>query len=292
MQKLYIGIDAGASRTRAVIENENRQVLARAESGPGYIGHNAASAWQAIMDSINKSLDTIHLSTASPDIKLQVAIGISGTELKSELQTFHSLPHPFHKLVVESNAYTACLGAHAGASGMIVSVGTGTIGFSQKGDNQYRVGGWGFPFSDEGGGSWLGLKAIHLTTMAQDGRTHPSTLTREVLSLFDNDFSSLINWSMKANSTDFATLAPLVIRLYQSGEPDACTLMQQATGHITHMINTMDYEIGDSTLPICITGGLAPFIRSELPGVIQPRLVKPRLEPARGAIFLIRNNSK
>ena len=44
-----------------------------------------------------------------------------------------------------------------------------------------RVGGYGFPISDEGSGADLGLHAIRLALRAGDGRALATSFTREVM---------------------------------------------------------------------------------------------------------------
>ena len=69
-------------------------------------------------------------------------------------------PHPFRSVVYAHDATIACIGAHGAKDGGIVIVGTGSVGFAVVGEREIRVGGYGFPISDEGSGADLGLHAI------------------------------------------------------------------------------------------------------------------------------------
>ena len=60
-------------------------------------------------------------------------------------------------------------------------IGTGSIGFAVVKGREVRVGGYGFPISDEGSGADLGLHAIRLALRAGDGRALATSFTREVM---------------------------------------------------------------------------------------------------------------
>ncbi|MDA4809878.1 hypothetical protein NY486_28980, partial [Enterobacter hormaechei] len=79
-------------------------------------------------------------------------------------------------------------------------------GFAEGRD--LRVGGYGFPISDEGSGADLGLKAVQLALRAFDGRHEQSALLGEVMQRFQNDPVEVVAWMDRATATDYAVLAP------------------------------------------------------------------------------------
>ena len=85
---------------------------------------------------------------------------------------------------------------------------------------EIRVGGYGFPISDEGSGADLGLHAIRLALRASDGRALATNFTREVMSRFGNDAFEAVAWMDRATATDYATFAPLVMRYAERRRPD------------------------------------------------------------------------
>ena len=82
--------------------------------------------------------------------------------------------------------------------GGIVIVGTGSVGFAVVGGREIRVGGYGFPISDEGSGADLGLHAIRLALRAHDGRGVETNFTRDVMARFDNDPFEAVAWMDRA----------------------------------------------------------------------------------------------
>jgi glucosamine kinase len=65
--------------------------------------------------------------------------------------------------------------------------GTGSVGVGLIGGREIRLGGYGFPISDEGSGADIGLQVIRLALRAADRRGETSPLLREVLGAFDHD---------------------------------------------------------------------------------------------------------
>ena len=84
-------------------------------------------------------------------------------------------------VALESDALTTLLGAHAGQPGVIVAIGTGSVGEVLHADgSRHEVGGWGFPSGDEAGGAWIGMRAINHAQQVVDGRVPGSALWRSI----------------------------------------------------------------------------------------------------------------
>src|SRR5262249_33462704 len=173
-------------------------------------------------------------------------------------------------MVYAHAATTACLGAHADRDGGIVIVGTGSIGFALVGGREARVGGYGFPISDEGSGADLGLHAIRLALRAFDERAVGSGLTREVMLRFHNDPYEAVAWMDRATATDYATFAPLVMRHADAGDSVARRIVRDAAEQIDELVRRLaDYGAGR----VALLGGLASPMQPWLAPDVQRRLV-------------------
>ena len=149
---------------------------------------------------------------------MHAAVGLAGVGRKGLLEQLERHPHPFRSVTYIHDATIACIGAHGGRDGGIVIVGTGSVGFAVVGGREFRIGGYGFPISDEGSGADLGLQAIRLTLRAYDERAVGTSLTREVMQRFHDDPFEAVTWMDKATATDYATFAPLVMRHADAGD--------------------------------------------------------------------------
>ena len=84
---------------------------------------------------------------------MHLGLALAGAEQRSAWHEFMAQAHPFASIVLNTDAYGACLGAHNGDSGAIMIAGTGSCGIHLSGNEQHVVGGREFPISDQGGGA-------------------------------------------------------------------------------------------------------------------------------------------
>lgn len=286
MPSLYIGVDGGASKCIVRVEDESGRLLGRETRGPANIRLSVSQAWESIFSALKGILDPINISLGDKGYRWHVGMGLAGCELQTAYHAFLEQPHPFDSLIVASDAHTACLGAHGGQDGAIIIIGTGVVGFQLVSGQPLSVGGYGFPHDDIGGGASLGLEAVKVSLQSLDGRLSSSSLSAAVLAQFENDKDKLIAWANQANSTAFATLAPIVIQTAQDGDRTAIQLMQQAGLAINHIYDAL-CQSQTTPLPIALVGGIAPCIVPYLDEKLTQRLVAAKATPDAGAIKLI-----
>ena len=154
-----------------------------------------------------------------------------------------------------------------------------------SGGREVRVGGYGFPISDEGSGADLGLHAIRLALRAYDERAVGTSLTRDVMMRFHNDPFEVVAWMDHATATDYATFAPLVMRHADAGDPVARRIVRDAAEQIDELVRRLS-ECGASR--IALLGGLASSMQPWLAPDVQRRLVPVEGDAVDGALHLAR----
>ncbi|TJX17797.1 MAG: N-acetylglucosamine kinase, partial [Mesorhizobium sp.] len=117
-----------------------------------------------------------------------------------------------------------------------------------------RAGGYGFPISDEGSGADLGLKAVQLALRAHDGRHERTALLAEVMQRFASDPMEAVAWMDRASATDYAALAPMVMRHADQGDPVGRRIVQSAAEQIDTLVRVL-FEKGAPR--VTLLGGLA-----------------------------------
>jgi glucosamine kinase len=147
-------------------------------------------------------------------------VGLAGIDRKGAREALVGFPHPFRNVVYASDANVACLGAHSGRDGGIVVAGTGSIGFARVKGRERRIGGYGFPISDEGSGAELGLQAVRLALRAHDGRARPSPFLLEVMGRLGPDAVTLVAWADRRRD-QYTSLAPVALSYAKTGDPFA-----------------------------------------------------------------------
>jgi glucosamine kinase len=213
------------------------------------------------------------------------AVGLAGVGRQGALESLVQQPHPFRSVVYTHDATIACIGAHGGRDGGIVIVGTGSVGFAVVDEREIRVGGYGFPISDEGSGADLGLNAIRLALRAHDERVVGTNLTNDVMMRFHNDPFEAVAWMDKATATDYASFAPLVMRHADDGDSIARRIVRDAAEQIDELVRRLS-ECGAAR--IALLGGLASSIDPWLAPDVQRRLVAPEGDAVDGALHLAR----
>jgi len=286
----FIGIDGGASKCRLRLEDEKGTVLGQAVSGPANIRLSVEQAWSSIHTALQEALNPLSLSLNSPSAAFHLCAGIAGCEVRDAYEAFIKFaPQELASLTVISDAQAACLGAHEGRDGAIVIIGTGVAGYQCEKGQITTAGGFGFPHDDTGGGAWLGLRAVHETCKAYDGRAQISGLAEAVKAHFQQDKDAFTAWANQADSTAFAVLAPLVVQQAEAGDDLALSLLKQAAVEIEEVLQAL-YRVQQQSdpLPCALTGGLARFLIPHFSEETLSRLVPAVLPPEAGAILLIR----
>ena len=287
-QDVFVGIDGGATKTIVRVENARGETLGQGQGGPANIRLSVEGSWQSINDALKEALAPSDLRQDDDRHRFYCGAGLAGTEVTSACDQFLNTPHPFARLILKSDGYTSCLGAHGGGDGALIAIGTGTVAFQIEGDKEVKVGGWGFPHGDEGSGAWLGLEAVRLTLHWLDGRGEASPLLESVYAHFDNDLVRLVVWANQANATQFAQIAPLVIEHVKSQTPLAVALIQQAAREIDRLGAALAAQSVSKALSCSLLGGLASFIEPWLGESLRSRLVRCESDSVSGALLMIR----
>jgi glucosamine kinase len=276
-----IGIDGGGTGTRVVVADANGIELAHGTGGSSGLGLGVEHAWQSIEAAVRQAFE--RAGAVLDWSRCALACGLAGVNNRDWLASFVALSPKTAMLVVQSDAYTTLIGAHDGAPGVIVALGTGSIAAALDERGAWHIaGGYGFPSGDEASGAWLGLRAVVHAQRALDGRVQPDAFSQALLARIGaHDRDSLIVWLCEANQTAYASLAPDVLE--HRAHPLAAALLAQAGADIAKLIDALDPA---GQWPVALCGGLAepltPFVLSSYRG----RLRLPLSDSAHGALRL------
>jgi glucosamine kinase len=280
-QTYLLGIDGGGTGTRVVLATVDGAELSRAESGPSGLGLGIDNAWKSIREACAAAFQGANLPFEWRQCAL--GCGLAGVNHSGWLRQFHAAAPAVRSLSVESDALTALLGAHGGAPGVIVALGTGSIAAALNARGEVAIaGGYGFPSGDEASGAWLGLRAVVHLQRALDGRTPPDALSDALLARTGvSDRDGLVVWLSGANQTAYATLAPTVFEHRE--HPFAKRLLAEAGSEIALMAAALD---SSGVLPVALCGGLATPLEPYVDESMRDRMRKPLADSATGALQL------
>lgn len=253
---LLLGIDGGGTGCRARLTDLSGTILGEGIAGPANVRFGVELALRAVQEASLSAVTTAGLGPEALE-EIYACLGLAGCTEPDLLAKARSAAPPFRASMVTSDAHIACIGAHDGDDGGIIIVGTGTCGWAVLGAEHFRVGGWGFPVSDEGSGAWLGLEALRRVLWAYDGRTRWTPLTQKLFARFDADAQEIVRWMTSAKPGDFATLAPDVVEHGTMGDPAARELMRLAAAYIEELIARL---LGFGVRRLSLVGGLAQHV--------------------------------
>jgi glucosamine kinase len=281
---LFVGVDGGGTGCRARIQDAEGRTLGTGIAGPAALRVGIDRAVVEVEKACRAALEEAGLGSDALS-SMDAAVGLAGVGRKGALEQLMLQSHPFRSVVYVHDATIACIGAHGDRDGGIVIVGTGSVGFAVVGGREIRVGGYGFPISDEGSGADVGLHAIRLALRAYDERAVDSSLTRDVMMRFHNDPFEAVAWMDAATATDYATFAPLVMRHADAGDPVARRIVRDAAEQIDELVRRLA-ECGATR--IALLGGLASSTQPWLAPDVQRRLVPIEGDAVDGALHLAR----
>lgn len=281
--EFLLGVDGGGSGTRVRLARRGGAEIAIGQGGPSALALGIDAAWAAIESAITQAFASAGLERPA-DRQLAAGIGIAGANVPAWAEEFRCRAPGLGALAVDSDAWTTLLGAHAGAPGAIVAVGTGIVGLAWAADGtRHEVGGWGFPGGDEGSGAWIGLRAVAHLERVHDGSESAGSLAPALAAICGRDRAALTAWLAAATQTRYASLARTVIERAPQ-DPAAHTIVAEAGRHVAALARAVDPK-GD--LPLALCGGLADPLRPYLPTDLTARTMRPRGDAAQGALRLI-----
>ena len=284
---LLLGVDGGGTNCRARLADCEGRTLGEGVAGPANIRFGVRESFAAVLRATDQCWEQAGPSYRNRDIV--ACLAMAGASEPLDATAAQSYPHPFLRMVLTSDARAACMGAHAGQDGGIIIAGTGTVGWATIAGREHRVGGWGFPVSDEGSGAWLGCEAVRRVLWAHDGLIDWSSFLRCVYQMFDSDPHAIVRWMSVARPRDFASLAPVVAEHAMQADPVAEELMHGGAACLDTMATRL-MDLGVSRLSV--VGGLAKEMAPLLSKRVQDVLVQPQGDALTGALRLAQSEAE
>ncbi|WP_454280397.1 BadF/BadG/BcrA/BcrD ATPase family protein [Sphingomonas sp. Marseille-Q8236] len=278
----YLGIDAGGSHCRARLVDERGSVIGHGLSGPANARIGIEPLYRTLTETADQAVSEAGLSDTQRRT-IRAGMGIAGISRLGIREALAELDFGFASVAFATDAQIANLGAHAGQDGAILIIGTGSAAKLRIDGQDFTIGGYGFPISDEGSAAALGLSAMRHALRALDGRTHKTPLSAAVTERFDHDTAKAIAWMDRATPRDYGSFAPLVMDYAEANDPIARLIVEEAASHIERFVETI-FERGVTRC--VLVGGLAPRISPWLRARTVERLSAPFGDALDGALRL------
>ncbi|MDO6488948.1 BadF/BadG/BcrA/BcrD ATPase family protein [Colwellia sp. 6_MG-2023] len=282
---LFLGIDGGGSKCKAIVMNENNEILGTGISGPGNPLHGIGQATDSITESALLALKDAGLTHINLS-EIYAGVGLAGVNLPIQFKKMQEWQSPFKGLFLAHDLLIACLGAHHSSNGAVIISGTGSCGFSCIDDQEVIIGGHGFPQGDIGSGAWFGLQAVKQVLLSLDGIAEYSIMNDVLLAkLHCADATSIVEKVAGKKATYFAQLANLVFDAAEQGDNIAIAIVTEGAEYINSIARVL---LTKMPARISMLGGLTIRLKPWLDKNLQEKLAEPLSPPEVGAVLFAR----
>ena len=254
MKGPWLGVDAGGTKTHAVILGSDQEVVKEATAGPGNplaVGDEVALvSWRAVVSELTENTRPVagHFGIAGA--------GRAEDQLRARrLVARAGLDCP---VTLSDDARIAFRG-NAEYPGAILVAGTGSIAVAyDPSGTEARAGGHGYLLGDEGSAYWIGMAAVRAALRAEDGRGPATTLVDLVpgfLGVRSLDGVVSGTYSSAIDRTALARLAPEVVTL---DDDVARAITSEAMDELVSALSaaTDDLLSHDAAFTVVLAGGL------------------------------------
>jgi N-acetylmuramic acid 6-phosphate etherase len=230
----YLGIEGGATHTRALLADASGRLIAEAQIGPANIQLLSDARLLALLRGLRQSLP-------QPDA---IAIGLAGARTERDrlrIRQASTKAWPGVPCYATNDLETALMAAEdnrpdssPGTSDrVLVLSGTGSCCYGRAADGRTaRTGGWGHLLGDRGSGYDIGLRALRDTIRNFDRTSLLTPLGRRLLrKLQSNSPEEWVGWIQRASKTEIAALAVDVFAAH-SEDPLARSVIRAAAADL------------------------------------------------------------
>ncbi|MGH8316484.1 MAG: N-acetylglucosamine kinase [Steroidobacteraceae bacterium] len=300
--KTFLGVDGGGTKTRFLLIDETGRVLASHLEGPAYyleIGLDELrrmlargierTLQQGQVREEDLSCTFLGLPAYGEDSKLLPALDAAPSQ---------ALPHGRYHC--DNDMVCGWAGALAGADGINIVSGTGSIAYGEFAGRKARAGGWGELFSDEGSSYWLAREGLRLFSRMSDGRSQRGPLYEHVRRHFalesDLDLCAAIYGKDIAQRSQLAQLSRLLAAAAADADRAALGLFQRAAEELADLADAIRCRLqipAHTPIPVSSSGGMfqpGNGLREALGSELrrrwaQYRFIEARLPPDVGAVI-------
>jgi glucosamine kinase len=243
---LFLAIDAGGTKTRCLLADEDR-VLGRSATGSVKlmrVGEAEASARLRAMLAEVSVAAGVGLNEVT-----QTCVGLAGLTIDAvrewaEREIGEAVGGD---LLLAGDEEIALDGAFRGGPGILIIAGTGSNVLGRAADGaMYQVGGWGPALGDEGSGYWIGQEALRAGFWAKD-RGIATTLLTEIANLWDaKSLGEIVEMANERPGPDLPALAPLVARCADAGDELALAVLERAGVELAEQVALVALKMKES----------------------------------------------
>src|SRR6185436_7945998 len=239
--KYYIGVDGGASKTAAIVIDENGDAHGRGLAGPSnHLRVGIEEATRNIERAVNKAL--VEAGVALRDVEYAYC-GIAGADHPVHRQkVIDSLRvfFPRGNFIVDTDARIALTAGVGFGAGIVIIAGTGSVAFGRNAaGDEARAGGWGPTLGDEGSGFWIAREGLSAVVRSHDGRGFATGMTAVLCEQYDmcapEDLPKFV-YATTTQADDIARYGKIVVESAANGDEVAHDILARAGSELAECV--------------------------------------------------------
>lgn len=285
---IFLGIDGGGSKCKAIVadSSDNGQLLGHGLAGAANPSQDFDQALASIVASAKAAMKDAGLAHI-PLNEVVAGVGLAGVNLPSVYDSVKKWQHPFKDMFLTTDLHIACLGAHGGADGAVMIIGTGSCGYLNNDNQGIIYGAHGFPFGDKGSGAWVGLEALKAVLLEQDGLGPKTLLTDSVSQILGETDLGLVVKMIGAKPSQYAKLAPAVVDAAEKGDAVALSIVTEGADYLSAVAHKL---LAGNPERFSLLGGLSHKMINWFDKDVVNNISEPMAQPEMGAIYFAKKS--
>lgn len=299
----YLGVDGGGTKTKFIICDANGVLQAQSiQPTCHYLQCGLKGVTSVMRDGLLECLNSCSVKAEQIAFAFIACAGYRDIEKDSPAieeavrNAYPNIPH-----MLGNDMENALAGSLAGAPGINVIAGTGSIGLGKnERKDMVRSGGWHHIFGgDEGSAYWIACRLIQHFTKQSDGREARTALYRTVKKEYqlqeDSDIltTCVVKWNF--DRTRIAAMSQTVYTLACQKDSAAIEIFKEAAKELADIYLAIYRQLSftSESIPVSYSGGVfksGSYILEPLKDYlsVQPKLklTAPILSPDAGSIIL------
>jgi len=298
-----LGVDAGATKTLAMVADYKGNILGAFAAGTGNFQVNGIAAASAEVDKAIRG--AVEAAGIKREDITAAFYGMAGADRDKDFEYVRQVVEPVNpapKMSIENDAVIILkVGALDGVGvGVVCGTGTNCIGFNGRGD-RLQIGGLGELFGDSAGAGYIARLAFRNAVRGWDGRG-PETILYEMFckEIGVDRLIDIVEFYYPGSTrpgVNFSKLAPLVFQAANQGDQVAIDVLRFVGEEMGLAVIAAIKSLfrPDEHVKVVIGGSVAQ--KGENPAMLDAfkekissahpdnEVIVPTLEPAFGAIF-------
>src|SRR5579875_254245 len=259
---VFVSVDGGATKTVGVCYDSTGHILGVSARGPSNFRNiGVEPAKRSIVDCVKAALERSGLGLNEVERMSFALAGVKDSAISTQIVDSLVRELGFGKpytLLNDGEAGFNC--RFFGRDGVVVAAGTGMIAYIRFNGKMEKSSGWGWLIGDEGGGFYIGRRALQEAAKIADGRSDGSTVFPEALKSFFgvSEPRRLVDEVYKTpiNIRRIGLLAREVALLASRGEPTAKRLIEEAASEAALNAIALKKRFKAENLPVSGFGGV------------------------------------